>query len=54
MFKFVKISPSILAVDYNNDDVLFSASFVLKTQHMFNITQQCLKDSGLIIDPEKI
>ena len=25
MFKYVKISPSILAVDYNNDDVLFSA-----------------------------
>ena len=45
--------PNFLVIHYI-DDVLFSASFVLKTQHMFNITQQCLKDSGLIIAPEKI
>ena len=35
------------------DDVLFSAPSDLKTQHMFNVAQQCLKDSGLIIAPEK-
>ena len=45
--------PDFLVIQYI-DDVLFSASSVLKTQHMFNITQQCLKDSGLIIAPEKI
>ena len=36
------------------DDVLFSAPSVLETQHMFDTAQQCLKDSGLIIAPEKI
>ena len=36
------------------DDILFSAPSVLETQHMFDIAQQCLKDSGLIIAPEKI
>ena len=36
------------------DDILFSAPSVLETQHMFDIVQQCLNNSGLIIDPEKI
>ena len=36
------------------DDILFSAPSVLETQHMFDIAQQCLKDSVLIIAPEKI
>ena len=36
------------------DDILFSAPSVLETQQMFDIDQQCLKASKLIIDPEKI
>ena len=36
------------------DDILFSAPSILKTQQMFDIAQWCLKDSGLIIAPEKI
>ena len=36
------------------DDILFLAPSVLETQHMFDIGQRCLKDSGLIIAPEKI
>ena len=36
------------------DDILFSALSSLETQHMFDIAQLCLKDSGLIIAPEKI
>ena len=36
------------------DDILFSAPSVLKPQHMFDIAQQCLRDSRLIIGPEKI
>ena len=36
------------------DNILFSAPSVLETQHMFNITQQCLKNSGLIIAPKVI
>ena len=36
------------------DDILFSAPSVLETQHMFDIAQQCLKNSGLIIAHEKI
>ena len=45
--------PDFLVIHYI-DDVLFSASFVLKTQHMFDIAQQCLNNFGLIIAPEKI
>ena len=33
---------------------LFLAPSILETQHMFDIAQLCLKDSGLIIAPEKI
>ena len=33
---------------------IFSAPSVLETQQMFDIAQQCLKNSGLIISPEKI
>ena len=36
------------------DDILFSAPSVIETQQMFDIAQQYLKDSGLIIAPEKI
>ena len=36
------------------DDVLFSTPSVLETQQMFDIAQQYLKDSGLIIAPKKI
>ena len=36
------------------DDILFSAPSVLETQQMFDIAQQYLKDSGLIIAPKKI
>ena len=36
------------------DDILFSAPSVLETQQMFDIAQQYLKDSGLIIAPENI
>ena len=36
------------------DYILFSAPSVLETQHMFDIAQQCLKNSGLIIAHEKI
>jgi len=32
---------------------LFLAPSVLETQHMFDIAQLCLKNSGLIIAPEK-
>ena len=45
--------PDLLVTHYI-DDILFSSPSVLETQHMFNITQQCLKNSGLIIAPEKI
>ena len=36
------------------DDILFSAPSVLETQQMFDITQQGLRASRLIIVPEKI
>ena len=36
------------------NDILFSAPSILETQHMFDIAQLCLKNSGLIIVPEKI
>ena len=36
------------------DNILFSAPSVLEIQHMFDIAQQRLKNSGLIIAPEKI
>ena len=36
------------------DDILFSTPSVLKTQQIFDISQQCLKASGLIIAPIKI
>ena len=45
---------SIFLVIHYVDDILFSAPSALETQHMFNIAQQCLKNSGLIIAPEKI
>ena len=45
--------PDFLVIHYM-DDILFSAPSVLETQHMFDIAQQCLKNSGLIIAPEKI
>ena len=36
------------------DDILFSTPCVLETQQMFDIAQQFLEDSGLIIAPENI
>jgi len=45
--------PNFLVIHYM-DDILFSAPSVIETQQMFDITQQYLKDSGLIIAPEKI
>ena len=45
--------PDLLVIHYM-DDILFSAPSVLETQHMFDIAQLCLKNSGLIIAPEKI
>ena len=36
------------------DNILFSAPSILETQHMFDIAQICLKNSGLIIAPENI
>ena len=45
--------PDFLVIHYI-DDILFSAPSVLKTQHMFDIAQQCLNNFGLIIAPEKI
>ena len=44
--------PDFLVIHYM-DDILFSAPSVLKTQHMFDIAQQCFKNFGLIIAPEK-
>ena len=45
--------PNFLVIHYM-DDILFSAPSVLETQHMFNIVQKCLKNSGIIIAPEII
>ena len=45
--------PNFLVIHYI-DDILFSAPSVLETQQMFDITQQCLKASELIIVPKKI
>ena len=45
--------PNFLVIHYM-DDILFSAPSILETQHMFDIAQLCLKNSGLIIAPEKI
>ena len=45
--------PNFLVIHYM-DDILFSAPSILETQHMFDIAQLCLKNSGLIIVPEKI
>ena len=45
--------PNFLVIHYM-DDILFSALSSLETQHMFDIAQLCLKNSGLIIAPEKI
>ena len=45
--------PNFLVIHYM-DDILFSAPCVLETQQMFDIAQQYLKDSGLIIAPEKL
>ena len=45
--------PDFLVIHYM-DDILLSAPSVLETQHMFDIAQLCLKNSGLIIVPEKI
>ena len=36
------------------DDILFSAPSIVETQHMLDIAQLCLKNSGLIIAPGKI
>ena len=41
-------------VIYHMDDALFSAPSILETPQMFDIAQQCLKASKLIIAPEKI
>ena len=45
--------PDFLVIHYI-DHILSLAPSVLKTQQMFDIAQQCLKDSRLIIAPEKI
>ena len=45
--------PNFLVIHYM-DDILFLAPSILETQHMFDIAQLCLKNSGLIIAPEKI
>ena len=45
--------PNFLVIHYM-DDILFSAPSVIETQQMFDIAQQYLKDSGLIIAPKKI
>ena len=44
--------PNFLVIHYM-DDILFSALSILETQHMFDIAQLRLKNSGLIIAPEK-
>ena len=44
--------PNFLVIHYM-DDILFSALSLLETQHMFDIAQLRLKNSGLIIAPEK-
>ena len=49
----IKQFPDFLVIRYM-DDILFSAPSVLEIQHMFDIAQRCLKDSGLIIAHEKI
>ena len=45
--------PDFLVIHYM-DDILFSAPSVLETQHVFDIAQQSLKNSGLITAPENI
>ena len=45
--------PNFLVIHYM-DNILFSTLSVLETQQMFDITQQCLKASRLIIAPKKI
>ena len=45
--------PNFLVIHYM-DDILFSAPSVIETQQMFDIAQQYLKDSRLIIAPKKI
>ena len=45
--------PDFLIIHYM-DDTLFSALSILETQQMFDIAQQCLKASKLIIAPEHI
>ena len=45
--------PNFLLIHYMGD-ILFSAPSILETQQMLDIAQQYLKDSGLIIAPEKI
>ena len=45
--------PDFLFIHYM-DDILFSAPSILETQQMFDIAQQCLKASKLIIALEKI
>ena len=49
----IKQFPDFLVIR-SMHDILFSAPSVLETQHMFDIAQRCLKDSGLIIPHEKI
>ena len=45
--------PDFLVIHYM-DDIFFSAPSVLEIQHVFDIAQQYLKNSGLITTPEKI
>ena len=45
--------PDFLVIHYM-DDILSSAPSILETQQMFDIAQQCLKASKLIIASEKI
>ena len=45
--------PNFLAI-HCMDDILLLAPSILETQYMFDIALLCLKNSGLIIAPERI
>ena len=45
--------PNFLAI-HCMDDILLPAPSILETQYMFDIALLCLKNSGLIIAPERI
>ena len=45
--------PNFLVI-HSMDDILFLAPSISETQHMFDTAQLSLKNSGLIIAPEKI